>query len=71
MRFRKERPTKSTRYWYVDKEYPVPMIGFIGGGIFYDRDNHPHDDNSLYADKFIRFGDAIEAPPCAENEVDD
>tara|TARA_B110000263_G_C15021979_1_gene379969 strand:+ start:384 stop:593 length:210 start_codon:yes stop_codon:yes gene_type:complete len=69
MKFKKEFPSKHGYYWYVDNNYPIPMIGFIQQGVLH---NNPHTYDSKWAStqKFIRIGDKIEEPNCQDNEIE-
>lgn len=69
MKFKRGIPNEVGHIWYVDKSYPIPLIGFVQCGQFFDRRNVKVD--ALVADRHYRFGDMIFQPPCSENEVED
>ena len=71
MNFIRERPNKPGYYWYVDKMYPEPNIGFIGPfQKFYDMRWREYNIDSLYCNDNIRFGDLIVKPEPINNKVE-
>ena len=71
MKFKKEWPTVSGYYWYVDNEYPIPKIGFIQGSILYLMfSSATYGKNDEGYRKHIRIGDKIEEPQPKDNTVE-
>jgi len=68
MKFTKNMPKESGYYWYIDKEYPNPFIGFVANGSFYEKSNR---DYTNYIGRFILIGDFIPAPDCRDNIIED
>ena len=69
MNFNKAWPSKSGWYWYVDKAYPDPHIGYVMGDLLH-AGNREYPRYNLGTDKFIRIGDKVVKPECSENEVE-
>lgn len=72
MKFRKELPKRSGRYWYVDKDYPDPQICYLmvctctmysinSGATLLKQVHYDH----------YRWGDEIVAPNCKDNEIEE
>jgi hypothetical protein len=70
MKFKKEWPTRSGYYWYVDLEYPIPKIGFIQGNVLYTSRDAELLATSDGVKKWIRIGDLIEPPDTRTNEFE-
>ena len=69
MKFYKNPPKKSGHCWYVDKEYPIPKIGYYLNGILHDNSTQ-YNTLSRYTMEHIRFGDLIMSPDCNENIIE-
>lgn len=63
LEFRKEIPKVDGYYWYIDLEYPVPVIGYIAMGRFYNRHNS---DDTAHVAKHYRIGPRIAEPQLSE-----
>ena len=67
MDFRKEMPKKTGWCWYLDTEWPVPTVGFIGPfSLFYN--SRMEEIKEPYLSNFIRFGETINAPAISSIE---
>ena len=72
MKFKKKMPKTYGYYWYVNISYPDPAIGFCSGAIdaFYDANGNMYTSDSMYMRENFRFGDKIEKPKPADNEIE-
>lgn len=64
MHFNKKFPGENGYYWYIDLEYPVPVIGFIQGNELHAHTQVVHKEHDSGTSKFIRIGDRINEPDC-------
>lgn len=70
MKFTKKLPVHEGYCWYVSTEYPNPEIGYVSGSVFFDTRWNRYPEDSLYRDKFLRFGEPIEKPRPVDNEIE-
>ena len=76
MKFKKETPKRSGIYWYVDTEYPEPMICWFNAAMFSSGDTMyilcggSKQLTQIDYDHY-RWGDEIIAPSPVDNEIED
>jgi hypothetical protein len=70
MKFKKEWPTRSGYYWYVDIAYPSPLIGFIQGHLLHTNCGANYDSRHGFVQNNIRVGELIEPPDTRTNEIE-
>lgn len=59
-------PRESGYYWYIDKEYPQPVIGFVSGGKFY---GHRNRESTQYVGKYLFIGPQVPQLHCTEVNI--
>lgn len=64
--FTSELPKKDGYYWYVDKTYPQPKVGFVALENFYDCRNNQV---TQFVGGFLFIGPKIEYPCTPEGVV--
>lgn len=73
MKFTRRWPKEAGYYWFVDIEYPQPVLGFIQDHELFrigsDRTYHRKD--ALLARFGIRIGDRVDVPACTDCVVTD
>jgi hypothetical protein len=71
MKFTRNWPRLSGYYWFVDTEYPAPVLGFIQGNNLYHGDHVYKRDSTQRPGRYgIRIGDNVPVPPCTENVIE-
>jgi len=59
-------PKESGYYWYVDKEYPQPVIGFVSGNWFFDSRNN---EVTRFVGRWIFIGPMIPQFDCKDVNI--